>query len=113
MPQLGIELYALGLIQRSEVEYACGMEIGIAFGKLSEHGHGILIHGFRMFYDGLERCLVYHVCMGFSCGGAVSPILPVGHGCVEYLVGNVLNHLCDEVFLHAGELLAGVVLGGG
>ena len=28
---------------------------------------------------------------------------PVGDGGVEYLVYNILHHLCDELLLHAGE----------
>ena len=39
--------------------------------------------------------------------------LPVGHSRVEYLVGDVLHHLGDEVFLYGSELLAGVILCGG
>ena len=39
--------------------------------------------------------------------------LPVGHGGVEYLVGQVLDHFVDEGFLHGGQLLRSIVLGGG
>ena len=47
-------------------------------------------------------------CMGFC-----RVVLPVCHCCVEDLVGKVSHHLRDEFLLHCGELLRGVVFGGG
>lgn len=39
--------------------------------------------------------------------------LPVGHGGVEDLVGDVAYHFRDKFFLYGSELLCGVVLRGG
>ena len=39
--------------------------------------------------------------------------LPVGNGCVEDLVGDVVEDFLNELFLHGGKLLRGVVFGCG
>lgn len=40
-------------------------------------------------------------------------LLPVCYCCVEYLVGDVLAHLCYEIFLYVYKLLGGIVGAGG